>query len=176
MKRLAMFLLVLCLAVTGLLAMPGSTDAAANRKLPTFELRDLKETELRLSDDRFKGKTLLITAFSTWNEASREQARQVEAFHKAHPEVEIIAFVINALPEARDFVQANNLTFPCYKVDSVTRIATAFNRLFETKKGKTVALNRYPFAILADKDRNVKFAVCGPADEKTLSTEYAKFK
>lgn len=176
MKRLVTSLCVLALAVAGLFALSGDAGAAGNRKLPSFELRDLNETELRLTDDRFKGKTLLIAAFSTWNEASREQARQVAAFHKAHPEVEVIAFVVNALPEARDFVAHEGLTFPCYKADSSTRIATAFNRLFETRKGKTLTLNRYPFAILADKDRNVKFAVCGPADAKTLSTEYAKFK
>lgn len=176
MKRFAFSMLALLIALGALLSMPGASDAAANRKLPQFELRDLNERELRLSDDRFKGKTLLVVAFSTWNESSREQARQVQAFHTAHPEVEIIAFVMNALPEARDFVAAEGLTFPCYKVDPVTRIGTAFNRLFETKKGKTVTLNRYPFAVLADKDRNVKFAVCGPASRETLSAEYAKFK
>lgn len=176
MKRLLSFACVFCLALCGLLALSGDAGAASNRKLPTFELRDLNEVELRLSDDRFRGKTVLITAFSTWNETSREQARQVQAFHKAHPEVEIIAFVMNALPEARDFVAHEGLTFPCYKVDNVTRIPTAFNRLFETKKGKTLTLNRYPFAILADKDRNVKFAFCGPTDKETLSAEYAKFK
>jgi peroxiredoxin len=175
-KRIALFLLTLSVAFGALLCLPGSSDAAANRKVPAFELRDLQERELRLSDERFRGKTLLIVAFSTWNDASVEQARQVQAFHKAHPEVEIIAFVANALPEARDFVAAQGLTYPCYKVDAVTRIGTAFNRLFETKRGKTVTLNRYPFAILADKDRNVRFSVCGPASSETLSTEYAKFK
>jgi len=175
-KRLIALSLVLTLSAFGLFAMSGSAGAAANRKVPSFELRDLNERELRLSDDRFKGKPLLITAFSTWNDASIEQARQIEAFHKANPGVEIIAILVDALPEARDFVAANGLTFPCYKSDAVTRVGSGFNRLFETKKGKTVTLNRYPFAILADKDRNVKFAVCGPADQATLNAEYAKFK
>jgi hypothetical protein len=37
-------------------------------------------------------------------------------------------------------------------------------------------LNRIPFAILADKDRTVKFANLGLTDARTLSAEYAKFK
>lgn len=173
MKRLALVLIV-CLAAV--LVLGGSASAASDRKVPSFEMRDLQEREVRLSDDRFKGKTLLITAFTTWNEVSRQQAREVEAFHKANPNVEIIAFVANSLAESRDFVQQEGLTYPCYKADQASRIGTTLNRLFETKKDKTLNLNRLPFAILADKDRTVKFANLGLTDAKTLSAEVAKIK
>lgn len=177
MKRLLLSVVALAVAFGALLAVPGAAGAASSRKLPSFELRDLEDRELRLTDDRFKNKALLVTAFTTWNESSREQARQVEAFAKAHPEVEVIAFVVNSLAEARDFVKQEGLTYPCYKCDAVSRVAYSFNRLFELKKGKTLAsLNRIPFVILTDKARNVQYANLGPTDEKNLSAEYAKIK
>jgi peroxiredoxin len=176
LKRFALSLLGGCFCAALLLSVGGSASAASTRKVPAFEMRDLQERELRLSDDRFKDKTLLIAAFTTWNDVSRRQAAELEAFHKANPNVEIIAFVVNSLAEARDFVQQEGLTYPCYKADPVSRVGTAFQRLFETKKDKTLQLNRIPFAILADKDRTVKFANLGLTDARTLSAEYAKFK
>jgi len=176
LKRILLSLLVCMAALGGLAATSGDAGAASTRKLPSFELRDLQEKEMRLSDDQFKGKTLLIAAFGTWQEVSRTQARELEAFHKKHPEVEIIAFVVDALPAARDFVKAEGLTISCYKADASTRIGTAFNRLFETKKGKTITLNRLPFVILADSNRNVRFANLGPTDAESMSAEYAKIK
>ena len=176
MKRLFLLTLSLVACAGAILSIGGSANAAMNRKVPAFEFRGLDEREYRLTDAQFQGKPLLITAFTTWNETGRSQAREVAAFHKAHPEVLVIAFVVNALPEARDFVRQEGLTFPCYKADSVSRINTTLNRLFETKKDKTLTFNRLPFAILADKERTVRYSTLGLGEAKTLSAEYAKSK
>jgi hypothetical protein len=160
-------LLVALAALCGI-AFPGAEAAAdAARKLPAFEMKDLTEREHRLTDEQFKGKRLLVAAFGTWQQASIDQARELEKFHKAHPDVMIIAFVVDSLPAARDFVQSEALTFQCYKTESTTRIDSTFNRLFKTRKGKTLTLNRVPFVMLADANRNVNFAELGlvTADE-----------
>lgn len=176
MKRIALSFLTACIALVAISFAAPEADAAPSKKLPAFEMKDLEERELRLTDDRFKGKKVLITAFGTWQQVSREQARELQKFHKANPDVEIIAFVVESLPEARDFVKQEGLTFPCYKCDGVTRIGAVFNRLFETKKGKSVTLNRLPFAILADADRNVAWSGMGLSTADKLSAEVKKMK
>jgi hypothetical protein len=173
------FALTLIAAVTALVAMSFTApeaDASTSKKLPAFEMKDLEERELRLTDDRFKGKKILVTAFGTWQQVSRDQAREIQKFHKANPDVEIIAFVVESLPEARDFVAQEGLTFPCYKCDGVTRIGSVFNRLFETKKGKSINLNRLPFAILADAERNVVWSDLGLSSSDKLTAEVKKMK
>ncbi len=168
MKSVVMFVL---LAVMGVAFTAGAADADAARKLPAFEMKDLQEQEHRLTDDRFKGKKLLIAAFATWHQPSIEQARELEAFHKAHPEVEIIAFIVDSVAEARDFKARQGLTFPCYKTDASTRIGQGFNRVFKTRKGKVLTLNKAPFVILADADRNVYYAELGLTSAATLGQE-----
>lgn len=164
--------LMLTLLAACILAFTGvNADADAARKLPAFEMKDLAEREHRLTDERFRGKRLVIAAFGTWQQVSIDQALELEKFHKANPEVEIIAFVVDELAVARDFVQQHGLSYPCYKTDGVTRIPTAFNRLFKTRQGKTLTLNRAPFVILADAERNVEFAEIGLVSAEKLSAE-----
>ena len=141
----------------------GFTDAgaASTKRLPTFDMKDLEEREHSLSDDQFKDKVVLVAAFSTWQQVSIEQARELEKFHKAHPEVEIIAFVCDELSLAREFRSREGLSFPCYQANGDAPIGTSFNRLFETKKGKTLTLNRTPFVLLTDKNRAIEYANLG---------------
>lgn len=164
--------LMLALLTACVVAFTGvDAGAEAARKLPAFEMKDLNEREVRLTDERFRGKQLVIAAFGTWQQVSIDQALELEKFHKANPEVEIIAFVVDELAVARDFVQQHGLSYPCYKTDPVTRIPTGFNRLFKTRQGKTLTLNRAPFVILADADRNVNFADIGLVTADKLSEE-----
>ena len=171
MKSAVLFLLMALIALGGVLVTGGDAGADAARKLPAFEMRDLQEREHRLTDERFKGKRVVVAAFGTWQQVSIDQARELEKFHKAHPEVEIIAFVVDTLPAARDFVAMHELTFPCYKADTSSRIGTTFNRLFKTRKGKTLVLDRIPFVLLADADRNVDFAALGVVTADALAAE-----
>lgn len=159
MKRFVLSFVVACCV---LLAM-GFTDAgaASTKRLPTFDMKDLEEREHSLSDAKFKDKQILVAAFGTWQDVSIEQARELEKFHKVHPEVEIIAFVCDELSLAREFRTREGLTFPCYKADGSAPIGTSFNRLFETKKGKTLTLNRTPFVLITDKNRAIEFANLG---------------
>ncbi len=170
MKSVVLFLLMSVGVIAGIAAFADDAGADVARKVPAFEMKDLEEREHRLTDDKFKGKKLLIAAFGTWQQVSVDQAREIEKFHKAHPEVEIIAFVIDALPAARDFVQREGLSYPCYKTDYSTR-ADQFNKLFKTRKGKTLTLNRIPFVMLADADRNIEYAELGLVTAETLGKE-----
>lgn len=148
--------------------------ADSTKRLPTFSMKDLQEREHSLSDAQFKDKILLIAAVGTWQQVSVDQAAELEKFHKAHPEVEIITFICDDLPAARDFVAQQGLTYPCYKTDGTAPIGSTFNRLFETKKGKTLTLNQLPFVVLADKTRNVKFAETGLVDAARLGEALGK--
>lgn len=170
MKSVATILL-LVLAFTAISLTSGDAGADAARKLPSFEMKDLQEVEHRLTDERFKGKKLLIAAFGTWQQSSIQQARELEKFHKANPDVVIIAFVVDSLAEARDFVAREGLSYPCYKTDVATRIGPGFNRLFKTRKGKVLTLNKVPFVMLADADRNVYYAELGTVSAETLGKE-----
>ena len=174
MKRFVLAILVLALALGGLGIAMHTVGADSAKRLPTFDMKDLEERDHSLSDDQYKGKVLLIAAFSTWQQVSVEQARELEAFHKAHPDVEIIAFVCEDLPVARDFVKREGLTFPCYKADKTSTANSSFSRLFETKKGKVLTLNRAPFVILTDKDRYVKFSNVGLTGAARLGEELGK--
>ena len=167
MNRFALSFMVAVFVLIG----SGFTDAgaASTKRLPTFDLKDLEEREHSLSDEKFKDKVLLIAAFGTWQEVSIAQARELEKFHKAHPEVEIIAFVCDELSVAREFRTREGLTFPCYKADGSAPIGTSFNRLFETKKGKVLTLNRTPFVLLTDENRSIEYANLGLTTSAALS-------
>ncbi|MBZ0135660.1 MAG: peroxiredoxin family protein [Planctomycetes bacterium] len=172
MKRLAFSLLAaLCVLVAS-----GFTDAgaASTKRLPTFDMKDLEEREHSLADDKFKDKVLLVAAFGTWQDVSIRQARELQKFHKAHPEVEIIAFVCDELALAREFRTREGLTFPCYKADGSAPIGTSFNRLFETKKGKTLTLNRVPFVLLTDKNLSIEYANLGLTTADQLADELGR--
>jgi len=151
-----------------------STLAESTRRLPTFSMKDLDEREHSLSDSKFKDKRLLIAGIGTWQNASVEQAAELKKFHAAHPDVEMIVFIADDLPLARDFVARHGLDFPCYKVDGTASISGTFARLFKTKKSQTLTMNRLPFVILADTDRSVGFAELGVVDEKRLSEALAR--
>lgn len=158
------------------------SQAAAVKTLPNFEMRGLDESEHRLSDARYKDKVVLVAAFSTWQDVSIRQAREIQAFHAKHPQVEIIAFISDDAPLARDFVANQGLTFPCFKSggslagEGNPRIRDNFSRIFETKKAKTLTLNKIPFVILAGKDRRVAFAEVGFVGEAKLSEQLAAMK
>lgn len=166
-----------CIALAALVAVvalqrPASADTL--KRLPAFELKTLEEGEVRLTDEKFKDKRLLVAAFSTWQDVSRRQAAELEKFHKAHPDVVIIAVVVQSLSEARDFKQQNDLHFDCYKCDAVSNLATNLNRLFPARKNRVVNLNRIPFVVLTDAQRGVVYANIGFTDEARLSAELAK--
>jgi len=163
-----MCLIVAVAAVVGVATVSSPADAEVARKLPSFEMKDLREVEHRLSDERFEGKTVVIAAFGTWQQASIDQARELQRFHEANPNVEIIAFVVDALPQARDFVAREGLTFPCYRPDGGTRIGTTFARVFRTRRGQNLTLNRAPFVIIADANRDVHYAQIGLVDADTI--------
>ena len=143
-------------------------DARVTKRLPTFDMKDLEERDHSLTHERYKGKVLLIAAFSTWQQSSIDQALELEKFHKANPDVQIIAFICNELSLARDFRAQHGLTFPCYKGDGNSFISSSLNRLFKTRTGRTLTLNRVPFVIMTDKDRNVEFAELGLVDAAKL--------
>lgn len=174
-------LLALC-ALVVLAFVSIDTQAASVKTLPNFEMRGLDESEHRLSDEKYKNKIVLVAAFSTWQDVSIKQARELQAFHAKHPEVEIIAFVSDDAPLARDFVAKQGLTYPCFKSnggpagDGSPRIGQNFNRLFETKKGKTLTLNKVPFVVLAGKDRRVAYTNVGLTTQSTLSEQLAAIK
>jgi hypothetical protein len=154
------FMAALCVLVAAGFS-GGDAGAASSKRLPTFDMKDLEEREHSLTDARFRDKPLLVAAFGTWQHSSIEQARELQKFHEAHPGVEIIAFVCDELVLARDFRAREGLTFPCYKVDGSAPIGTSLNRLFETKKGRTLTLNRVPFVLLTDKNRGIEYANLG---------------
>ena len=111
MKTLWLTLTFSVLSLAALAFISVETDAAGIKTLPNFELKGLDETESRLSDDKYKDKIVLLAAFSTWQDVSVKQAREVEAFHAKHPEVAIVAFVADDLSAARDFVAREKLSF-----------------------------------------------------------------
>ena len=174
MKRFVLGMLVVLLTLGGLGVAVHTVGADSAKRLPTFDMKDLEERDHSLSDDDFKNKKLLVAAFSTWQQVSIDQARELEAFHKAHPEVEIIAFVCDDLPAARDFVSREGLSFPVYKADNTNTANSSFGRVFETKKGQVLTLNRAPFVILTDKDRYVRFSNVGLTGSAKLGEELAK--
>jgi len=169
-------------ALTALLAVSVETQAATAKTLPNFEMRGLDESEHRLSDEKYKDKVVLVAGFSTWQDVSIKQARQLQAFHLKHPQVEIVAFVSDDPAAARDFVTRQGLTYPCFKSngspggDGSPRLSQNLNRLFETKKGKTLSLNKLPFVVLAAKDRRVAYSNVGLTTEAVLSEQLAAIK
>lgn len=163
------FIISAVLAITAIIGLQGFTSAETAKVVPAFEMRDLQEVEHRLTDDKFKDKQLLIVGFGTWQDVSIKQAAQIELFQKANPEVEIIAFIIDDLPAARDFRAEQELSFPCYKMDRVSNLSNTLGRLFETKKGKNYTMNQLPFTILTDKKRAVKFSNVGLTSAKTIA-------
>ena len=169
---------LLSLTVAFLIAALGvathSTLAESTKRLPTFAMKDLDEREHSLSDAQYKDKRLLIAGIGTWQNVSIQQAAELEAFHKAHPEVEIITFVADDLAGARDFVKQQGVTFPCFQADSTAPIGGTFNRLFKLKKAQTLTMNRLPFVILTGKDRTVHFAELGLVDAGKLGGELKK--
>jgi peroxiredoxin len=167
-KSFWMCLVLSLVAVAGIAVATEQADADVGVKLPSFEMKDLNEVQHRLSDERFEGKTLVIVAFGTWQQTSIQQARELERFHQANPDIEIIAFVVDNLGEARDFVAREGLSFPCYRADGGTRIRD-FHRLFRTRRGKTLTLNRVPFVVVADETRSVTFAEIGVVTADTLA-------
>jgi peroxiredoxin len=175
-------MLLVAAALCALAVASVDTQAAASKTLPNFEMRGLDESEHRLTDAQYRDKVLLIAAFSTWQDVSVRQARELEAFHAKHPQVEIIAFVTDDAPMARDFVARHGFTFPCYKAaggpggEGGPRIAQNFNRLFDAKKGKVFSLNKTPFVVLAGKDRRVAYTNVGLTTEATLSEQAAALK
>lgn len=171
------FLFCLCIAAIGLAGLSYvARDAGAEtaRRLPTFDMKGLDEQEHSLTDERFEGKTVLVTCFGTWQHSSIEQARELQKFHEANPDVEIIAFVAANVPNARDFREREGLTFGCYKLDGTAPVADIFSRLFVAKRGQEVTLNRVPFVIMAEENRTVSFANIGLTPADRLSEELAR--
>ncbi len=173
MRTLLLALCFALLSVAALAFVSVSSDASSIKTLPNFELKGLDESEHRLSDPRFKDRIILLVAFSTWQDVSIRQAREIQAFHARHPQVEIVALIADDLAIARDFVASEKLTFPCYKSGDGPRVGQNLNRLFETKKNKTFQLNKLPFVVLCTADRKVAFARMGLTDEATLSEQLA---
>lgn len=163
------FLIGLSIAIAAIVGLQGYSAAETAKIVPAFEMRDLEEKEHRLTDEYFKNQPLLIVAFGTWQDVSIKQAAEIETFHKDNPEVKIIAFIVDDLPAARDFRTAHNLSFPCYKMDSVSNLKSTLGRLFDAKKGKKITLDKLPFAILTDSKRAVKFSNIGLTDANTLA-------
>lgn len=174
MKQFVVCMIVALISLSALGLSSRDAEAAPAKRLPTFDIKGLDESEHSLTDSRYEGKTVLIAAFGTWQQPSIEQARELEKFHKAHPDVEVIAFIADSLPRARDFVARENLSYECFKSDGTAPITNSFNRLFDTKRGQTLTLTRVPFVILADSDRNVKYASFGANSAETLGRELAK--
>ena len=164
------------LSLAALISVSVEGDAAGRRQLPSFKMLDLSEVEHSLGDEEFKDKVILVAGFGTWQEVSRDQAHALTVFHKAHPEVAIVAFVVADVASARDFIHDEGLEYGCYKADRSPHLDRDFDRLFETKTGMTIRLNRIPFVFLADKSRNVTFANIGLTTAATLSKELAKIK
>lgn len=173
MRTLLLALCFALLSVAALAFVSVSSDASSIKTLPNFELKGLDESEHRLSDARFKDKVILLVAFSTWQDVSIRQAREIQAFHVKRPNVEIVALIADDLALARDFVANEKLTFPCYKSGDGPRAGQNLNRLFDTKKNKTFQLNKLPFVVLCTADRKVAFAQVGLTSEATLSEQLA---
>ncbi len=182
MRTILGMALLTVFALTALLAVSVETQAATAKTLPNFEMRGLDESEHRLSDEKYKDKVVLVAGFSTWQDVSIKQARELQAFHLKHPQVEIVAFVSDDPAAARDFVTRQGLTYPCFKSngspggDGSPRLSQNLNRLFETKKGKTLSLNKLPFVVLAAKDRRVAYSNVGLTTEAVLSEQLAAIK
>ena len=103
MRTILGMVLLTVFALTALLAVSVETQAASSKTLPNFEMRGLDESEHRLSDEKYKDKVVLVAGFSTWQDISIKQARELQAFHLKHPNVEIVAFVSDDAAAARDF-------------------------------------------------------------------------
>lgn len=176
MKRFAFVLLVLGCVAAGLVGTATSPDAASLKTLPSLSLKTLNEEEVRLSDARFKDKAIVLAAFSTWSDASRRQARELQKFHEQHPGVEIVALIVDDVAGARDFRDLEGLKYPCYKSNDGPRVATNLMKLFDSKKNKQVMVSRVPFVIVADKERHVAMAKFGVTDAATLKDKIAALK
>jgi hypothetical protein len=176
MRHLVISLVFGLLGVVALVFAVRDAAADTTRQMPSFSMKDLSEVQHRLTDERFQNRPLLVTAFGTWQQVSIEQARELQAFHAAHPEVEIIAFVMDALPEARDFVARHGLTFPCYQPDPAARLDGTLNRLFNVRTGRTLTLNRVPFVLLTDRQRNVHLADIGLVKAERLTETVRAFR
>lgn len=182
MRTIASMALLVAVALGVLAFVSVDSQAAAVKTLPNFEMRGLDESEHRLSDARYKDKIVLVVAFSTWQDISVRQAREIQAFHGKNPQVEIIAFVCDDAPLARDFVVNQGLTYPCFKSGGALsgegnpRIRDNFFRIFETKKSKSLTLNKTPFVVLAGRDRRVAFAEVGLVTEAKLAEQLALMK
>ncbi|MCC6573364.1 MAG: redoxin domain-containing protein [Planctomycetes bacterium] len=175
-KRLLVLLAMIACVGVGLFSTTTGLDAASLKTLPSLSLKTLSEQEVRLTDDRFKDKIIVVAAFTTWNDVSRRQARALEVFHKENPNVEIVALVVDEIAAARDFVAQEGLTYPCYKSSDGPRVGTNLMRLFEAKKNKQVIVNRVPFVIIADKERRVVYAQFGVTSETTIKEKIAAIK
>ena len=82
---------------------------------PDFNLPDLNEKEIRLSD--FRGKVVFVNFWATWCKPCREEMPSMEVLYKNFEKdgLVILAISIDRVTTKRDippFVKALNLTFP----------------------------------------------------------------
>ena len=176
MKHALTLLIAITAALAGLVASSAGSSADKSRALPSFEMKDLEENTVSTNDERFKDKKLLLVAFGTWQQVSFDQADAVEQFHKKHPEVEIIAFVVDSPERAREFRASRGLTFPCYKPDGGPRIDTGFRHLFDVRESRQLNMNRLPWVLFTGADHEIRFDHLGLVGLEQLEEEYAKIK
>ncbi len=100
---------------------------AVGNLAPDFNLENIAGGQLQLSS--LRGKVVIIDFWDTWCPPCRKALPSLEAVSKAHPDdlvVVGVAFGRDGLEKVREYVAANNLTFPMVVSDKKFQVAKDF--------------------------------------------------
>jgi thiol-disulfide isomerase/thioredoxin len=129
------------------------------KEAPDFQLPDLNDKQLRLSD--YRGKVVFLNFWATWCKPCREEMPSMEVLYKNFEKdgLVILAVSIDRVTTKKEippFVKGLNLTFPVWPVLSVP-IMTFF-----TNEEAVKFVDEYPFMFLKSfleirKEERVRF-------------------
>ncbi|HEY4601655.1 MAG TPA: TlpA disulfide reductase family protein [Cerasibacillus sp.] len=95
---------------------------AVGEKAPDFELSNLDDDKIRLSD--LKGKKIILNFWASWCPPCKKEMPEMQAFYEEHHE-DIVILAVNTAEKnpdnAKKFVEENGFTFPIL-VDDESKI------------------------------------------------------
>jgi peroxiredoxin len=130
--------------------------AAANYPAPEFNLHDLQENAVSLSN--YRGLVVLVNNWATWCPPCKAEMPELLAYYEAHINDGFVLVAIESgepLEEVTAFVQGHKLTFPVW-LDPHGVALEAFNNW------------NLPSSYVIDRDGTVRYSWTGPVNLSTL--------
>lgn len=130
--------------VTGTQSSSNSTEKQWVKIAPEFNLQDINDKWVKLSD--FKGKVVIVTFWAAWSPESQSQVRDLNNLHNQYinEKLAIIGISIDegGAERIRDFVQSNGLRYPILIADTGV-------------KSNYGGIGKLPTTFIIDQDGNI---------------------